>query len=305
LVKRRRKTELSEDQVKAFFQAIRNLRLPSQETDNIIFTLIQKYGFKPGEVVGVRDENANVPGIHIKDIVRDRNSILVHKVVKGEDRVRRVTIEPHDMERIFRLAGNRERTSKLFDGITRRMVYVHFQRYAREAKIRNANPEALKRTHTPPKMERQFHLYLEEVEEDIVDSAVDMADFYVLNFCIENAARRLISETLVKYGKDWWEKKVSKDIQDYVNERRQEELDTPLDIRSSDPLDYTTFGQLKAILNANWSDFTDKIRSPKSIDRALSGLNELRHVIAHSGTFTEDEKLRFDLAIRDWRRIQT
>src|SRR5438132_2176752 len=48
-------------------------------------------------------------------------------------------------------------------------------------------------------------------------------------------------------------------------------------------------------------DFTYKIRSQKSIDRALSGLNELRHVIAHSGTFTEDEKLRFDLAIRDWR----
>ena len=78
---------------------------------------------------------------------------------------------------------------------------------------------------------------------------------------------------------------------------------SPMSIRSDDVLTYTNFGELIDILNANWTDFSDTLRSQKAAQQILGQFNQIRNVIAHSVELSEDEILRFQLLIRDWFRI--
>lgn len=159
---------------------------------------------------------------------------------------------------------------------------------------------------------RSNSLQMEEVvDTDLFDSEIlargqKMADFYVLYYCIENTIRQLISDRMLeKHAAGWWNHKVPPDVAKEVKARQEREKDTPMAIRSSDPLTYTTFGELIVILDANWVDFADTIRSPKAMQKILSELNSLRGVIAHSADLSDDDIDRFKLLIRDWLRIQT
>jgi hypothetical protein len=155
-------------------------------------------------------------------------------------------------------------------------------------------------------LKKQEVVDIDLFEAEIFSKGRKMADFYVLYYCIENTIRKLISERMQeKYHADWWNEKVPDKVKNDVKDLQEKEKDTPMSIRSSDPLSYTTFGQLIDILNANWSDFADTIRSQKAMQKTLSELNSLRGVIAHSADLNDDEITRFQLLIRDWLRIQT
>jgi hypothetical protein len=78
-----------------------------------------------------------------------------------------------------------------------------------------------------------------------------------------------------------------------------------MSIRSEDPLCYTNFGELIDILNANWADFSDTLRSQKAMQQILSQFNQIRNIIAHSCDLNEDEITRCKLLVKDWLRIQT
>lgn len=88
-----------------------------------------------------------------------------------------------------------------------------------------------------------------------------------------------------------------------VAEKQKKEKDSPMSIRSDDPLSYTNFGELIDIINANWADFSDTLRSQKAMQQILTQFNLIRNVIAHSVELNDDEILRFQLLIRDWFRI--
>lgn len=142
-------------------------------------------------------------------------------------------------------------------------------------------------------------------EHEILQKANKMADFYVLYFSIENSARKLIRDVLSeKYGSAWWGLKVPEAIQENVKEIQESEKESAMSIRSEDPLDYTNFGELINIFDSNWGDFSDILRSQKAVHEALSPLNKIRNVIAHSCELKDDEILRFKLLIKDWLRIQ-
>lgn len=143
-------------------------------------------------------------------------------------------------------------------------------------------------------------------ESDILQEARKMADFYALYYSLENSIRRLISERLSeKHGPNWWKEKVPPGVQKNVEEKQKEERDTTMSIRSEDPLSYTNFGELIDIFNANWSDFSDTLRSPKAMQTILSQFNKIRNVVAHSCALNEDEITRFKLLVKDWFRIQS
>lgn len=142
-------------------------------------------------------------------------------------------------------------------------------------------------------------------EHDILKKANKMADFYVLYFSLENSVRKLIRDVLTeKYGSNWWNTRVPQGVKDNVDEIKEKEKESAMSIRSDDPLEYTNFGELIDIFNANWSDFSDILRSQKSVQEALSPLNKIRNVIAHSCELNDDEIIRFKLLIKDWLRIQ-
>jgi hypothetical protein len=146
---------------------------------------------------------------------------------------------------------------------------------------------------------------LELFEFDIRKQARKMADFYVIYYALENSIRRLISETLKeKYGLNWWEDKIPKDVREEIHKRQEKEKDSVISMRSDDYLAYTNFGELILIFEANWDDFSAIIRSKKAMKQILSQFNMLRNVIAHSCELIDDEITRFELLIKDWMRIQ-
>ena len=73
--------------------------------------------------------------------------------------------------------------------------------------------------------------------------------------------------------------------------------------RSSDELDYTTFGELSVIITCNWDIFGGLFTSKKAVEKVMSNLNSLRGPIAHCSPLAEDEVLRLQLTVRDWFRL--
>jgi energy-converting hydrogenase A subunit M len=147
---------------------------------------------------------------------------------------------------------------------------------------------------------------VELFENDILQEAHKMADFYVLYYSVENSIRRLISERLSEtYGPAWWKGKVPPALQSEVEKKQKDERDTTMSIRSDDPLTYTNFGELIGIFDANWADFSDTLRSQKAMQQILSQFNKVRNVVAHSCELNEDEITRFKLLVKDWFRIQS
>ncbi|MDR2407923.1 MAG: hypothetical protein LBE13_07415 [Bacteroidales bacterium] len=141
-------------------------------------------------------------------------------------------------------------------------------------------------------------------ELDIRKKAHKMAKFYELYFCLENSIRKLILDVLSdKHSTSWWDMIVPDKVKNEVTSKQKQEKDTPMSIRSEDPLAYTSFGELMDIFNKNWSDFSDVIRSQRAMQKTLSQFNDIRNVIAHSCELNDDEILRFTLLVKDWLRI--
>jgi Swt1-like HEPN len=147
---------------------------------------------------------------------------------------------------------------------------------------------------------------VELFENDILQEARRMADFYAIYYSLENSIRRLISERLLeKHGANWWTDKVPQGVRTEVEKKQKDERDTTMSIRSEDPLSYTNFGELISVFDANWSDFSDTLRSQKAMQSILSQFNKIRNVVAHSCELNEDEITRFKLLVKDWFRIQS
>lgn len=143
-------------------------------------------------------------------------------------------------------------------------------------------------------------------EIDILQEARKMADFYAIYYAVENSIRRLIRERLEdKHGPTWWKSNVPAGVQTEVDKKQRDELDTPMSIRSDDPLTYTNFGELISIFDANWADFSDTLRSQKAMQQILAQFNKIRNVVAHSCVLNDDEITRFKLMVKDWFRIQS
>lgn len=142
-------------------------------------------------------------------------------------------------------------------------------------------------------------------EHSILSSARKMARFYVYYYAFENSIRSLITGRLEeRYGINWWELKAPDGVKKNVIENQKKEKDTAMAIRSDEPIFYTNFGELIDIINFNWDDFSDTIRSKKAMESVISQFSRIRNVIAHSCELEEDDILRLKLLIKDWFRIQ-
>ena len=141
-------------------------------------------------------------------------------------------------------------------------------------------------------------------EHKILASARRMARFYVYYYAFENSIRNLISGRLEeKYGINWWDLKVPQNVKQHVRENQKQELETSMGIRSDEPIYYSNFGELIDIINSNWNDFSDTIRSQKAMQSVISQFGKIRNVIAHSCELGEDDIFRLKLLIKDWFRI--
>lgn len=136
--------------------------------------------------------------------------------------------------------------------------------------------------------------------------AAEMSQNYELLYCLEKSIRNLVLEVMAnKYGFEWWEKKVKFEIKEKVKYNQKNELNTGHTQLSENEIDYTTFGDLRQIIESNWEDFSGLLKNKFAFNRIMYTLNQLRGPLAHSNYLTEDEVIRLNLTIKDWLRLAT
>jgi hypothetical protein len=142
-----------------------------------------------------------------------------------------------------------------------------------------------------------------QFKEQLRNEAARMSEHFVIFYCLENSIRELITARLsAEFGADWWEKGVIEAVKNEAKANQAREAKAGVTPRSSEPLDYTTFGQLWEIIQAQWLIFGDMFRDKSAVGKIFSSLNMLRGPIAHCKPLAEDEVLRLQLALRDWFR---
>lgn len=149
-------------------------------------------------------------------------------------------------------------------------------------------------------------VYYPQFDAKLREEAAAMARHYEVFYCLEKAIRILVSDTIEAAEKtaDWWPtQRVPQNIKTEVATRIQKELDAGVTRRSTDELDYTTFGELSGIITANWDVFGSLFTSRKAVEKVMASLNSLRGPIAHCSVLAEDEKVRLQLTVRDWFRL--
>lgn len=147
--------------------------------------------------------------------------------------------------------------------------------------------------------------YYPQFEQSVRLEAAEMSDHYEVFYCLEQAIRKLIAETLEEAeGADWWDStRVPIDIKNDVAGLLKRERDNGITQRSERMIDYTTFGQLSVIITTNWTLFEPILKNKRGVERVMASLNLLRGPIAHCCPMQEDEVDRLRLAVKDWLRM--
>jgi len=157
--------------------------------------------------------------------------------------------------------------------------------------------------HRPPVEGGLDETYYPQFDEKIRQEAADMSAHYRVFYCLENSIRTLLTEVLSeKHGDGWWNVVVPENVKVHVAGTQKKEAESGIAIRSQEPIDYTTFGELGEIIKSNWADFTDIFQNIKALEKVIATLNVLRGPIAHCKPLAEDEVVRLHLSVRDWFR---
>jgi hypothetical protein len=147
--------------------------------------------------------------------------------------------------------------------------------------------------------------YYPQIDRAIRQEAAIMAQHYEVFYSLERTIRSLVTDTLqAADGQTWWSAgRIQERIRNDAENRMQREIDTGMTLRSTDPLDFTTFGELGEIIKNNWDLFGAHFSSPRAVERVMANLNSLRGPVAHCSPLAEDEVLRLRLSVRDWFRL--
>jgi hypothetical protein len=152
--------------------------------------------------------------------------------------------------------------------------------------------------------EEEEEAYYLQYPANLRRQAVEMSQFYRIFYCLENSIRDLVESQLEEaYGEDWWDEHAPERIREAVTNNVQREQDNGVTLRSSHPIDYTTFGELSEIIKTNFDIFGATFNSKKGLEKVMSSLNLLRGPIAHCTPLAEDEVLRLHLAVRSFNRL--
>jgi hypothetical protein len=145
---------------------------------------------------------------------------------------------------------------------------------------------------------------LEDFSGPIRRAAMQSLPAYLAFFCLENSVREVVSDRLSEnHGSGWWDTCVSKTIRDKVDSRQQQEGVKRWHVRRGErEIYYTDFGDLRSIIQSNWSDFEDLFSDQNWISTRLDELEASRNIIAHSNVLDDREIGRIRLYMQDWTR---
>lgn len=147
--------------------------------------------------------------------------------------------------------------------------------------------------------------YYPQIEQSIRSEAAAMAPHYEVFYSLEKSVKLLITETLLtEEGAEWWGgSRMPARLRTIAEERQTKEIDSGITPRSTEGIDFCTFGELGEIIKQNWDIFGSIFTSPKAVEKVMASLNTLRAPVAHCSPLADDEVLRLRLAVRDWFRL--
>lgn len=136
----------------------------------------------------------------------------------------------------------------------------------------------------------------------IVKDAQEMARLYPIYYVLENSIREVIRRILSKaHGKDWWATQAPPNVQKRVTNRKAKEKRSPWHgRRGSHEIFYSDFGDLRAIIEKNWSDFTSFFPTRPWITNRLDELEHPRNILAHHNPLSKNDRKRLELYFEDW-----
>jgi len=146
-----------------------------------------------------------------------------------------------------------------------------------------------------------------QFEQAVRTEAAEASEHYEVIYCLEQSIRKLITETLEDaVGADWWNSgKVPQAVTQEVTKRLTTEKESGMTQRSTELIDYTTFGELSVIISANWDLFKTVLTDQRAMSRVMSSLNLLRNPVAHCSPMADDEVERLRLSVKDWFRLMS
>ena len=159
--------------------------------------------------------------------------------------------------------------------------------------------------HSPKTEAASAVAFYPQFEQSVRLEAAEMSENYEVFYCLEQAIRKLITETLEEAeGADWWNSaRIPAEIKADVASLAIRERDNVVTPRSENMIDYTTFGQLSVMITSNWDLFEPTLKSKRGVERVMANLNLIRGPIAHCCPMQEDEEDRLKLAVKDWFRM--
>ncbi|MBA6151504.1 Swt1 family HEPN domain-containing protein [Gelidibacter maritimus] len=168
-----------------------------------------------------------------------------------------------------------------------------------EPKIRGASEQ--KTSKNTYQSKKSSHYLLDYFDSELKEEAHDMRHCYELFYCLERSIRDLVKSVMSDaHGQNWW-KKVEYRVRENVKNHLDYELDTTHTKRSDNEIDYTTFGDLRKIINSNWTIFESKFqRNLNSVNEVMIDLNRIRVSIAHCTPLAQKEVNRLEIRIDDW-----
>lgn len=145
-------------------------------------------------------------------------------------------------------------------------------------------------------------LALDSLDDLLVSNARVTAVAYAAIAAFENSVRAMVVKTLIdKFKEEWWEKGASNGIRERAQKRMEDEQQAKWHTqRGQDPINYTTFGDLKSIMQNNWDAFEDLVGSLAWASGIFDVIERSRNVIMHSGMLEREDIERLGVNIRDW-----
>ena len=165
---------------------------------------------------------------------------------------------------------------------------------------------AMQKTGIPVKEGIQQTPVTRVIESDfspiIWQQALEMSSVYAMIYCIENTLRNFVVDRLSeRYGLDWWESCVSKNIKNAAQKlKASEEKNKYHSSRGDSPIHYTMLYNLAQIITSNWEEFADIIPNQAWIVSRMDDLTMCRNVIAHTGILPKYEVERIESIARDF-----
>jgi hypothetical protein len=153
-------------------------------------------------------------------------------------------------------------------------------------------------------VERDFHVIDPFLDKKMINEAAQMTRVYPVLYLFENSVRRIIQHVLEKkYGADWWNNKVPRNVRDNVEKRLVQEASNKWHgRRGAHKIFYTDIGDLSSIITTNWLDFKDMFPNQTWVKSRIDEIELSRNIVAHNNPLTDRDIKRVKLYFDDWTK---